>query len=106
DPDRAQIKNRFQIRDIQIEHIAWALQSEMKQGYPCGMSFQAARPFTDQSFDRSHLPICSIASSTSGTRPAPKMKLCYPWERECRPSSTPASFARWANSTISPTNSS
>ncbi len=31
-----QIRNRFQIRDSQIEHIAWALKDEMEQGYPCG----------------------------------------------------------------------
>src|SRR5262245_33155071 len=46
---------------------------------------QAARPLTDesQSLDRSHWPTCSIASSTSGNRPAPKMKLCCPSETEC-----------------------
>src|SRR5215469_6371992 len=46
---------------------------------------QAARPSTDesQSLDPSHWPTCSIASSTSGTRPAPKVKLCCPSETEC-----------------------
>src|SRR6516225_9160212 len=46
---------------------------------------QAARPLTDesQSLDRSHWSTCSIASSTSGTRPAPKVKLCWPSETEC-----------------------
>jgi AraC family transcriptional regulator len=31
-----EIRNRFQIRDPQIEHIGWALQAEVEQGYPSG----------------------------------------------------------------------
>jgi AraC family transcriptional regulator len=31
-----EIRNRFQIRDAQIEHIGWALQAEMERAYPCG----------------------------------------------------------------------
>src|SRR5215831_1347867 len=33
---QVEIRNRFQIRDAQIEHIGWALQSEMERDYPCG----------------------------------------------------------------------
>src|SRR5262245_3731915 len=36
DPDRTEIRNRFQIRDAQLENIAWILKSEMECGYPCG----------------------------------------------------------------------
>ena len=36
DPCRLEIKSRFQIRDTQIEHIAWAIKAEMENGYPCG----------------------------------------------------------------------
>src|SRR5215471_12606019 len=36
DPRLVEIKNRFQVRDAQIEHIGWALQAEMERGYPCG----------------------------------------------------------------------
>jgi AraC family transcriptional regulator len=36
DPDRVEIRNRFQMRDAQIEHIAWAAKAEMDRGYPCG----------------------------------------------------------------------
>src|SRR5215467_6106110 len=45
----------------------------------------ADRPSTDesQSLDCSQWPTCSIASSTSGTRPARKVKLCCPSETEC-----------------------
>jgi AraC family transcriptional regulator len=36
DPDRLEIVNRFQARDRQIEHIGWALKTEMESGYPNG----------------------------------------------------------------------
>jgi AraC family transcriptional regulator len=31
-----EVRNRFQTRDPQIEHIGWALKEEMENGYPCG----------------------------------------------------------------------
>jgi AraC family transcriptional regulator len=36
DPRRLEIRNRFQMRDVQIEHIAGALKAEKEHGYPCG----------------------------------------------------------------------
>jgi AraC family transcriptional regulator len=36
DSRRLEIKNRFQMRDPQIEHIGWALKAEIENGYPCG----------------------------------------------------------------------
>ncbi|HST20287.1 MAG TPA: AraC family transcriptional regulator [Blastocatellia bacterium] len=36
DPSRIQIRNRFQMRDTQLENIGWALKAEMESGYPCG----------------------------------------------------------------------
>jgi AraC family transcriptional regulator len=36
DADRLEMRNRFQARDAQIEHLGWALKSEMERGYPCG----------------------------------------------------------------------
>ncbi len=36
DPSRVDIRNRFQMRDAQIEHLAWAAKAEMERGYPCG----------------------------------------------------------------------
>jgi AraC family transcriptional regulator len=36
DPDRVEIRNRFQMRDAQIEHVGWALKAEMERGYPSG----------------------------------------------------------------------
>jgi len=36
DPCGIEIRNRFQVRDAQLENIAWALKAEMECGYPCG----------------------------------------------------------------------
>ncbi|MFY9611570.1 MAG: AraC family transcriptional regulator [Blastocatellia bacterium] len=36
DPQQIEIRNRFQVRDAQLENIAWALKAEMECGYPCG----------------------------------------------------------------------
>jgi AraC family transcriptional regulator len=33
---QVEIRNRFQVRDAQLENIAWALKAEMECGYPCG----------------------------------------------------------------------
>jgi AraC family transcriptional regulator len=38
--DRVEIRNRFQIRDPQIENIGWALKAEMEAGYPGGKLFR------------------------------------------------------------------
>jgi AraC family transcriptional regulator len=36
DPGRIEIRNRFQVRDTQLENIGWALKEEMECGNPCG----------------------------------------------------------------------
>jgi len=36
DSRRVEIRNRFQIRDVQLENICWALKSEMESNYPSG----------------------------------------------------------------------
>lgn len=39
DPARLEIRNRFQVRDAQLENIGWVLKNEMDSGYPCGRLF-------------------------------------------------------------------
>ena len=39
DAGRLEFRNRFQIRDAQIEHIGWALQEEMERNYAGGRLF-------------------------------------------------------------------
>jgi AraC family transcriptional regulator len=36
DPRHVEIKNRFQVRDPQLENIGWALKTEMESNYPSG----------------------------------------------------------------------
>lgn len=36
DLPRIEIRNRFQVRDVQLENIGWALKAEMESGYPSG----------------------------------------------------------------------
>jgi AraC family transcriptional regulator len=36
DPVKIEIRNRFQVRDPQLENIGWTLKEEMECGYPCG----------------------------------------------------------------------
>jgi AraC family transcriptional regulator len=36
DASRIEIRNRFQVRDPQLENLGWALKAEMEYGYPCG----------------------------------------------------------------------
>jgi len=38
-PGGIEIRNRFQVRDTQLENIGWALKEEMKCGYPCGQLY-------------------------------------------------------------------
>jgi AraC family transcriptional regulator len=39
DPARVEIRNRFQVRDPQLENIGWVLKTEMESGYPSGRLF-------------------------------------------------------------------
>ena len=36
EPTGIEVRNRFQVRDTQLEHIGWALKEEMECGNPCG----------------------------------------------------------------------
>jgi AraC family transcriptional regulator len=36
DPKRIELRNRFQVRDTQLENIGWALKEELECGNPCG----------------------------------------------------------------------
>jgi AraC family transcriptional regulator len=39
DPRRIEIRNRFSVRDAQLESIGWALKAEMESGYPSGQLY-------------------------------------------------------------------
>jgi AraC family transcriptional regulator len=70
-----EIRNRFQVRDQQIEHIAWALKAEMESGYPSGRIYVdglatalAARLIRD------HSSVAAAPISASGGMPGRKLK--------------------------------
>jgi AraC family transcriptional regulator len=42
DSSKLQVLNRFQARDLQVEHIGWALKAEMESGYPSGRTYTDA----------------------------------------------------------------
>lgn len=60
DPRRLEIRSRFQARDRQIEHIGWALKSEMESGFPSG------RLYTDSLTTALVARIIGCHSSLSG----------------------------------------
>jgi AraC family transcriptional regulator len=70
-----ELLSRFHTRDVQIEHMAWALKSEMENGYPCG------RIYTDSlamalaaHLVRRHSSVSGPASCVSGKIPLRKLK--------------------------------
>ena len=70
-----ELLSRFHTRDIQIEHMAWALKNEMENGYPCG------RVYTDSlalalaaRLIRRHSSLSSSSSCVKGKMPLPKLK--------------------------------
>ena len=69
DPARVEIKNRFQVRDPQLESIGWALKAEMESGYPSG------RLYLDSLAISVATRLVSSHSSVSveGARPARRM---------------------------------
>lgn len=42
DPDRASLEARCQVKDPQLEHIAWALEAESRAGFPGGVLYTDA----------------------------------------------------------------
>src|SRR5260370_27377448 len=42
DSRRVEIRNRFQIRDAQLENICWALKTEMESNYPSARLYVAS----------------------------------------------------------------
>jgi AraC family transcriptional regulator len=56
DSRRVELRNRFQIRDTQLEYIAWAFKTEMQSGYPSGRLYmEGVSEFSHQSHLAQHL---------------------------------------------------
>jgi AraC family transcriptional regulator len=70
-----ELLSRFHTRDLQIEHIAWALKNEMDNGYPCG------RVYTDglalalaAHLVRRHSSLSPHSGCVNGRMPLRKLK--------------------------------
>jgi AraC family transcriptional regulator len=73
-----ELLSRFHTRDIQIEHMAWALKNEMENGYPCG------RVYTDSlalalaaHLVRRHSSLSGPSTCANGKMPLRKLKQIF-----------------------------
>lgn len=62
DPEAVEIRNRFQIRDPQIESIAWAMKSEMETGFAGGEAFADSMGLA--------IAVCLVLRHSSVTEPS------------------------------------
>lgn len=76
DPSRLTVLNRFQVRDPQIEHLAWAAKAEMESGYP------SSRLYTDglatalaARIVSNHSSLARAARPVAAAIPARKLKV-------------------------------
>ncbi len=75
DPSRMELRNRFHTRDTQIEHIAWALKSEMERGYPCGRLYRDSLAMAlAVHLVRNHSSLTCRTRSAEGRMPPGKLK--------------------------------
>jgi len=75
DPDKLQVRNRFQERDPQIEHIAWALKAEMENGYPSGRLYlDALSTALAARIVRNHSSLARASRSSKTALPGAKLK--------------------------------
>jgi AraC family transcriptional regulator len=76
DPARLKITNRFQARDPQIEHIAWALKAEMESSFPSGRLYtDALATALAARVIRNHSSLARPARSPRAAMPARKLKV-------------------------------
>jgi len=72
---RIEIRNLFQIRDIQLESIAWALKSEMECGYPSGRVYLDSLAVSVAArLIRCHSSLATVPQSQSGRLSGRRLK--------------------------------
>jgi AraC family transcriptional regulator len=75
DPCKLQIRNRFQARDPQIEHLGWALKAEMENGYPCGRVYRdALATALAARIVHNHSSLARTSRQTNAVLPSRKLK--------------------------------
>ncbi len=66
DARRVEIRNRFQVRDLQLESICWALKTEMEAGFPTGRLYSDSLAIAVASrLITFHSSIANLASNKS-----------------------------------------
>lgn len=75
DASRLEMQSRFQARDAQLEHIGWALKSEMERGYPCGRLYLDSLAMAlAVHLVQNHSSLSCPALNVNGKMPAGKLK--------------------------------
>lgn len=75
DAGSMELRNSFHTRDIQIEHIGWALKSEMERGYPCGRLYRDSLAMALAAhLVRHHSTLSCPSRGANGKMPPGKLK--------------------------------
>lgn len=75
DPSRIEIRNRFQMRDTQLENIGWALKAEMQSGYPCGnLYLESLAVSVAARLVRCHSSVSAESEKPNGRLPGRRLK--------------------------------
>lgn len=70
-----ELRSRFHTRDVQIEHMAWALRSEMERGYPSGRLYiDSLATALAVHLVRHYSSLSRPARATNGKMPLAKLK--------------------------------
>jgi AraC family transcriptional regulator len=72
---RVELRSRFHIRDVQVEHMAWALKTEMENGYPSGRLYRDSMAMAMAlHLLRHHSSLACGLNSSAGKMPSQKLK--------------------------------
>jgi AraC family transcriptional regulator len=75
DSSQIELRSRFHVRDLQIEHIAWALKSEMEHGNPSGHLYRDSLAMAlAVHLVRNHSSLSGPVSRTNGKMSPGKLK--------------------------------
>jgi AraC family transcriptional regulator len=83
DPSRVEIRNRFQVRDAQIENVTWALKAEMEAGYPSGRLYLDGLAIALATrLVRSHSSVSELSRERNGRIPDRKVRIVLSYIEE------------------------
>jgi AraC family transcriptional regulator len=78
DPRRIEIRNRFQMRDAQLENVGWALKAEMENGFPSGrLYFESLAVSVSIRLVRGHSSISRELGDPRGRLPDRRLRQVF-----------------------------